>query len=221
MNLHEDVAPQLDDLHLVVDRPLIISDADEVLVQFAAGLDSFLRDQGLYYDISSFAITGNVRRQDDNEAISGDDVQALLKAFFRERTEHLPAVPGAAEALKSLSKDAQIIVVSNVPVDQRDARIRGLKKIGIDVPVIANIGLKGVVVREIASQIDAPVYFLDDIPHNIASVAEHAADVHRIHFVADPRLARLIDPAQDCHTRIDDWPSAETYIRDHMRSKGY
>ena len=221
MTLHQDVATQLDDLHLVADRPLIISDADEVLVQFAAGLEFYLQGQGLYYDISSFAITGNVRRQSDNEAVSAEEVQSILKAFFRERTEHLPAVPGAAEALESLSQDVQIVVVSNVPVGQRGARIKGLQKIGIDYPVIANIGLKGFVVQEIAHQVDAPVYFLDDIPYNITSVAEHAASVHRIHFVADPRLAKLIDPAEDCHHRIDDWPSAEAYIRDHMRSKGY
>jgi hypothetical protein len=221
MTLHDDVASQLDDLRLVADRPLIISDADEVLVQFVAGLESFLHDQDLYYDISSFAITGNVRRQSDDEAVSGEKVQSLLKTFFKECTEHLPAVPGAAEALQALSNEAQVIVVSNVPVAQREARIRGLKKVGIDYPVIANIGLKGIVVREISSQIDAPVYFLDDIPHNITSVAEHAADVHRIHFVADPRLARLIEPAADSHQRIDDWPSAQAYIRDHMRSKGF
>ncbi len=66
MTLHKDVATQLDDLHLVADRPLIISDADEVLVQFAAGLEFYLQGQGLYFDISSFAITGNVRRQSDS-----------------------------------------------------------------------------------------------------------------------------------------------------------
>ena len=221
MIVHDDVLQQLEGLSLSTDKPLIISDADEVLVQFAAGLDHFLRSRELYFDISSFAITGNVKRLSDDVAIEGDKVQDLLKTFFRERTEHLPAVPGAAEALGALSERAQVIVVTNVPLGQREARIRGLRGVGMDYPVIANIGLKGAVVRQITKDFQAPVFFLDDIPHNIASVAEHADDVHRIHFVADPRLAKLIDPAEDCHKRIDDWPTARTYMEDHMQSKGF
>ena len=221
MTVHDDVKQQLTELRLAPDRPLIISDADEVLLQFMAGLEHFLNGQDLYIDLSSFAITGNVKRNTDDVAVSGDEVKELLAAFFTERTEHLPAVPGAAQALEALSGRAQVIVVSNVPVGQREARIRGLQKVGMDYPVIANVGLKGAVVRDIAATINAPTFFLDDIPHNIASVAEHAEHVHRIHFVADPRLARLIDAAEDCHQRIDDWPTARAYIENHLGKEGY
>jgi hypothetical protein len=58
----------------------------------------------------------------------------------------------------------------------------------------------------------APVFFLDDITHNIDSVAEHAPDVHRIHFVADPRLAKLIGPASGASKRIDVWEEAQDWI---------
>jgi hypothetical protein len=221
MTVHDDVKQQLTELRLAPDRPLIISDADEVLLQFMAGLEHFLGGKDLYIDLSSFAITGNVKRNSDDTAVSGDEVKELLAAFFVERTEHLPAVPGAAEALEALSGRAQVIVVTNVPLEQREARIRGLRNVGMDYPVIANIGLKGAVIRDISATIKAPVFFLDDIPHNIASVAEHAEHVHRIHFVADPRLAKLIDPAKGCHQRIDDWPTAHAYIEGHLHSKGY
>jgi hypothetical protein len=221
MSVHDDVLHQLNTLDLSPDKPLIISDADEVLVQFVEGLDQFLREQELYFDIVSFAITGNVKRLEDDAVIDDDRVQQLLTSFFKERTEYLPAVPGAPEALKALSARAQVIVVSNVPLGQREARIRGLRNVGIDYPVIANIGLKGATISHITQDMQAPVYFLDDIPHNIASVAEHADHVHRIHFVADPRLARLIEPAEDCHQRIDDWPTAQAYMEDHMQAKGF
>jgi hypothetical protein len=43
-------------------------------------------------------------------------------------------------------------------------------------------------------------------------VAEHAPDVHRIHFVADPRLAKLIGPASGASKRIDVWEEAQDWI---------
>lgn len=222
MTLPVEVEEQIRALSLTPGRPLIISDADEVLVQFAAGLDIFLRERDLYFDIASFAITGNVRRLSDDEAIDAAEVQSLLQIFFRERTEHLPAVPGAAEALEKLSTRAHVVVLTNIPAEQRDARIRGLAKHGINYPVIANSGLKGFAVRRLADLVgDAPVLFLDDIPHNITSVAEEASDVHRIHFVADPRLAKLLKPAEHCHHRIDDWDSAHDYIDAHLGSFGH
>ena len=60
--------------------------------------------------------------------------------------------------------------------------------------------------------IDAPVFFLDDIPHNIDSVAECAPHVHRIHFIADPRLAGLIGAAKGASARIDAWHEAHDSI---------
>ena len=42
----------------------------------------------------------------------------------------------------------------------------------MDYPVIVGSGLKGPAVAWLTRHIDAPVFFLDDIPHNIDSVAE-------------------------------------------------
>jgi len=221
MKTHPDVTEQIDAVPIDGSKPLIITDADEVLVQFITGLDSYLQEQGLYLDLQSFAITGNVKRQSDHVAVDADVVQENMQAFFEHRTAHLPAVPGAAEALQSLSERAQIIVLSNVPLDQKDARIEGLQRIGVDYPVIANIGLKGAAIRDMTAHMDAPIFFLDDIPHNIDSAAEHADHVHRIHFVADPRLARLIDQADGAHTRIDDWPAAHDYIHQKIDESGH
>jgi hypothetical protein len=57
-----------------------------------------------------------------------------------------------------------------------------------------------------------PVFFLDDIPHNINSVAEDAPDVHCIHFIADPRLQKLIGKADGATKRIDIWAEVHDYI---------
>lgn len=221
--LHDDVARQIADLDIDPDRPIVISDADEVVLQFVAALEDFLaaRPRAMFLDLSSFALTGNIRYRDTSEPVPAADVKALLAGFFEERTEHLSPVPGAAEALARLAARAQIVILSNVPIGQRDARRRSLQRHGMDFPVIANSGAKGPAVARIVSAITAPAFFLDDIPHNIASVARESAEVVRMHFVADPRLARLVDPPPDCHFHGGDWPTARAFIEVELAERGY
>jgi hypothetical protein len=221
MQLNPDVLAQADRIPLDPDRPLILSDADEVILQFASVLEEFLHENELYLDMATFALTGNIKRQADDVAVSAEEVTALIGQFFVEKTELQPAVPGAPEALRTLSEKAQVVVVTNVPLQQREARIRAMKKLGMDYPLIANIGLKGAVVKHLADKMRAPVYFIDDIPPNIASVAKACDKVHCLHFVADQRLGSLLGPAEESLHRADTWPEAVAWLTDHMASLGY
>lgn len=219
--LHDEVRAQLLALPLDPRRPLVITDADEVVLQFVAALELFLTDRGLYLDLTSYALTGNIRRIGTGEPEPAAAVKALLADFFEERVEHVTPVPGAAEALAALSRRAQVIVLSNVPFGRREARQRALKGHGMDFPVIANHGPKGAAVAEIAARIAAPVVFVDDIPSNIASVARAAPQVIRLHFIADSRLARLSPACPECHARHDDWRSARAFIEAELAAGGW
>jgi len=221
MTIAPDILEQLKQTTVTKELPLLICDADEVLLQFVSALEAFLKDNGYYLDVSSFALTGNIRSQSDDVPANAAQVRDLIGAFFAARTEHIQAVPGAAVALNKIAKRAQIIVVSNIPLAQREARLKGLARQNMPYPVIANSGGKGAVVRRLADQVSAPVIFMDDIPQNISSVAESASHVHRIHFIADPRLAGMLGPATDCHHRIDDWPGATSYIENHLTMNGF
>lgn len=219
--LHEDVLPQIEALTLVRGRPLIVSDCDEVLMQFIAGLEIYLETQGLWLDLKSFALSGNIKRRATGETVAMADIPGLLQGFFASSTHALVAVPGAAEALKALSARAQIVVLTNVPRAQKETRARNLAVQGMDYPVIANKGLKGGAVRKLAEMVDAPVFFLDDIPHNIDSVAKAHSDCHLIHFIADERLAQLLGPAADCHLHTTDWTVAHDFITARLDEAGY
>ncbi len=221
MIVHPDVLEQADRIVLDPVRPLILSDADEVIVQFASVLEEFLHENELYLNLESFALTGNIRRKADDVAITAEEVTALIGQFFVEKTEYQPAVPGAPEALRTLSEKAQIVIVTNVPLQQREARVRSLQKLGMGYPLIANIGLKGAVVKHLADKVDAPVYFIDDIPPNIASVAKACPRVHNLHFVHDTRLGSLLGPAENSSHRADNWPDAAAWLADHMAGLGY
>ena len=79
-------------------------------------------------------------------------------------------------------------------------------------PVIAGKGPKGPVVKDLLGDFSQTVVFIDDLPPNLTSVATETPQVKRLHFIADPRLAKLLPPARDAHRRIDDWPSAAEWI---------
>lgn len=193
-------------------RPLIVCDADEVLLQFLVGLERFLDRQGLMLDLKKFAIHGNVRRRDTGEAVANDDVTKLIAGFFASDTGALDVVPGAAKALAQLSTRAQVVILSNLPESAREARQANLAGHGIAYPVIAGSGPKGILVKRLIEGSTRPVVFIDDLPPHHTSVATETPHVHRLHFVADPRLAKLLPPAADAHERIDEWPAAADWI---------
>jgi hypothetical protein len=202
---------QLDEIHVQRGRPMIITDADEVLFAFMAGLEGYLNGEGLTFDFSSFAITGNVK-DSDGVALDQKAVRQHLGVFFERHTGELAPVNDAAEHLAHLSEKAQIVVLSNIPLAHREARQDALRRHGMNYPLIANEGAKGPAVHDLFTRAAAPAIFIDDIPHNHSSVREHADDVHRLHFVADPRLARLIPKSDDAHERVDTWPEARPII---------
>jgi hypothetical protein len=206
---HPDILSQLETLEIDPSRPLIISDADEVLLKFMARLEYYLETKGLWIDLNNFAISGNIKSRETNEPV---EVPNMIDDFFATQTLHIDAAPGAVEAINSLSEVAQVIVLTNLPASEKQNRITNLAGHGISFPLVIGSGLKGPAVAWLAAQMQAPVFFLDDIPHNINSVAEHAPAVHRIHFIADPRLARLIGPADGASKRIDVWEEAHAWI---------
>lgn len=207
------VAEQLATLALARGKPLLIVDADEVLFYFMRGLERFLESRDLYFDWASYALHGNIRRRRDDAPVAAEILHPLLQRFFAEATEGLEPVEGAANALTELSRTSQVVILSNVPMPARGARIRALARHGMAFPLIANTGPKGPAVAFMLKQAMAPAVFIDDIPHNHKSVAEMAPAVHRLHYIADPRLAALLGPAPDCHHRAETWPDMQAHIQ--------
>lgn len=200
-------------------RPLVIVDADEVLFRFVEGLDAYLAGRGLYLDLTSYRLHGNVKRRSDGMALDDETVSALLSEF-REGRDDLAPVPGAVEAVIALRTHAQAVVLSNVTESEAPARRRNLDAAGLAIPLAINNGLKGPAVAQLAARAGAPAFFVDDIPHNLTSAAEHAPHVFRIHLVGDDRLRPLLPPARDAHFHAGDWAAAEAFIRQHLDRGG-
>ncbi|WP_417462050.1 hypothetical protein [Kordiimonas sp.] len=193
-------------------RPLLLLDADEVLLRFVEHLEAYLPSRGHELRLTSFQLGGNIFDLSTEKRAEGAVVKALIAGFFDDCTHDVPLVDGAREALDSLKAHYDIAVLSNVPDRCRDARATNLRGHGLDVPVIANRGEKGPVAAMLASATRKTVVFVDDLPPQHASVAEHAPDVHRVHFIADPRLGPMLEKAEHAHVRIDDWPTLERHL---------
>jgi len=206
------------DAHAVpigADQPLLILDADEVLLRFVEGFDRFLRARELFIDLTSYRLHGNVKRLDDHSQVLDVEVTALLDEF-RADLDSLIMVEGAQATLQALSPLLQIVILSNVPPAQAEARLRNFASHGFDFPLLTNSGLKGEAVRTLVKQGGTPAFFVDDIPQHLQSVATFAPHVWRIHLIGDDRLKPLLQAAEHAHLRADSWADAEAFIRSKL-----
>lgn len=200
---------------VVAGRPLIVVDADEVVLRFVDGFDRFLRERALLLDLASYRLHGNVRRLDDGSALLDVEVSALLDEF-RAELDWLEPVEAAQEVLGRLAARAGIVVLSNITPAQAVARARNLARHGLEFPLIANSGPKGPALRQLANRARAPTFFLDDIPQHLESCARHAPEVIRIHLIGDARLKGLLPPCDQAHHNAADWRAAGAFIESHL-----
>ncbi len=193
-------------------RPLLLLDADEVLLRFVERLEQYLLTQGVELRLTSFQLSGNIYPLGSDTPVPGGHVRDHIAGFFDACVDDVPLVDGALHALDHLRDHYQIAILSNVPSRCRARREASLKAQGLDFPVIANKGDKGPGAKEMADAVRAHTVFVDDLPPQHASVAAHAPDIHRVHFIGDPRLAALIGKAPDAHVRFDDWPALGAHL---------
>lgn len=213
--LSEEISSQIETLDLDPDRPLVISDADEVLLQFMHQFEIYLDRHDMWIDLSSFKLQGNIKYKGGDEVVDMTN-RNIIDDFFAAETLNFSPVDGAADALAALSKEAQVIILTNLPLAQKCERQTNLSQHGMDYPVVVGSGLKGPAVKSLGEKINAPLFFLDDIPHNINSVAEHMPQSGRIHMIADPRLSKLIGAAEGASARIDQWHEAQSWILEKL-----
>jgi hypothetical protein len=194
-------------------RPLVAIDADEVLVEFAGHLTRWLKGVGYEMRLERYALEGAIFPLGEEFPVGFDGAIALIDAFFEEETERQTALEGAVEAVGRLARDAQVVVLTNVPRHARAARAENLAALGLDLPLVANVGGKGRAIGWLAERAAAPAVFVDDSPSQIASAARHAPDVGRIHFAGSPFIAAVLPEAPEAHERVADWPACEAAIR--------
>jgi hypothetical protein len=202
-------------------RPLLITDCDEVLLHMVSHFQQWLgeeHDIDFAFETGEFA--GALTERASGQQVGEERVWPLLNNFFRGEMHRQTLVPGALEALGRIGEIADIVVLTNLGDEAHPWRVDQLARHGIGHEVVCNRGGKGVPARALIERYGATrTVFVDDLPVHHASVTKHAPEVHRLHMVAEPRLAPAVPPAEHAHARIDDWPTACEWILERLDEK--
>lgn len=195
-------------------KPLLISDCDEVLLHMVVPFQEWLdTDKHIHFDLESGDFVDALRHKHDGTLVAREDVWPMLKEFFDGEMHRQGAIDGAVEAINQLSEQANIVILTNLLDDRRDARAEQLRAVGIDFPVYCNQGGKGEALAKIVAEFDPSVaVFVDDLGHQHGSVAKTAPHVWRLQMVGEPILAKHIKTNPAAHARIDSWAEALPWI---------
>lgn len=207
-----------------MNRPLVISDCDEVLLHMIVPWSGWLREaHGIDFSFEGHDFARNMRYASSGEIVPTDKVWSLLDAFFTHEMKRQYPIAGALEAMAELSRHADVVVLTNLTDGHRDRRVAQLRDHGLDLRVYTNQGPKGPALRAIVDEFQpSQVMFIDDIAQHHGSVADLAPDVHRLHLCGEPKIAPMIHCAHQAghaHARIDDWASALPWLLDRIHGE--
>lgn len=197
-------------------KPLIISDVDDVILQFIEPFGQFLNARSLKFLPRSFKLTGNIVGIHDELPIDEASVRQALHDFFAE--QHLWQKPfeHVATALADLAGEADIVFLTAMPTKFTDARRLHLDALGLGFPMVAVETAKGPVAARIRDRHNGPVVFVDDMAHNLVSVGQHLPDCLLL-SLAPPSAVHALAPRPPESARpVRDWAEASDIIKSHF-----
>lgn len=196
-----------------MNRPLIVSDCDEVLLHMVIPFREWLDEQHDIHFSFSEGFERALRHKDSGDPVERSRVWSLLGGFFETEMHRQIPIAGAVETMARLAQRADIVIVTNIGEEMASARAEQIHRHGMPFEVIGNRGGKGPAVARLLAERTPPLsFFIDDLANNHLSVAQDAPHCWRLHFVGEPEMAPHVETARDAHARIDNWPDAEAWI---------
>src|SRR5919107_5055889 len=133
-----------------MNRPLLISDCDEVLLHMVGHFADWLEaEHAIRFDLETGQFVEAMTYADTGDPLDMEQAWALLDRFFRDEMHRQTLVPGAAEALGRIAEIADIVILTNLGSEAHAWRVDQLAGHGISHDVICNQGGKGVPVAEL------------------------------------------------------------------------
>jgi hypothetical protein len=193
-------------------RPLIVSDIDEVVLEFLTPFDRYLRSKGHELLPRSFRLHGNIVSLDTGIEASRDAVDAFEHGFYADQENWQFAAPHAIQALHSLSRHADIVFLTAMPPRHEATRRALLDRISLPFPMIATEEPKGKIVKALHGDRRQPVFFIDDIARNLQSVRAHLPSCFLIHLMANDAFRRFAPETEEDVLHANDWLHAQDLI---------
>ncbi|TSB02131.1 HAD family hydrolase [Sphingorhabdus contaminans] len=201
-----------------MNKPLLISDCDEVLLHMIVPFRDWLDEaHHIHFDLVHGDWGEALRHKHDGTVVERGRVWDLLNGFFDTEMHRQQAIDGAVDAINRLNEVADVVILTNLLDHRAGPRAAQLKAVGISAPVFTNQGGKGEALGRILDEYKPSVaVFVDDLGHQHDSVGELFPDVWRLHFVGEPLLWERVKPSRAAHARLDRWADAEHWIREKL-----
>ncbi|QRM55031.1 hypothetical protein [Sinorhizobium sp. BG8] len=197
------------------DRPLVVCDVDEVVLEFLTPFREFLNSRGHDLLPRSFRLHGNIVGLIDGTITDNAVISALQEDFFADQEAWQRPALQAVETLTMLGKDADVVFLTAMPPRHEATRRRLLDRVGLTFPMVATEEEKGPVVRALHRQRSLPAVFIDDISRNLESVRAHAPDTLLLHLMANAEFRAMAPALGDGVVSATDWTHAASLIRAH------
>ena len=210
--MNSDTLKQIKNLSIDPKKPLLIFDADEVLVLFAHHFSEFLNKHGWRLNLKGYRLDDAIEHIQDHYLASNTTYQRLIDEFIDQETAHQPEAPGASATLEKFKNLAEIIILTNVPARAYSHRIKNLSDLNMGYPTICNTGLKGPALFELAKLTKNTCIFIDDNPFQIASAAKYTPDIYRFHFTACEIVKKTMPKARGATHRPSSWHEVDKLL---------
>jgi len=194
------------------DRPLLVLDVDDVVLEFIRPFPRYLQQEGYRLTLGDFRLHGNVFHVETGAEAERERVAELLASFFDNQSDWQTLADGAADAIATIARDAEVVLLTAMPHRHRDVRRRHLDALGLPYPLLTTEMAKGPAILRLRGATERPVAFVDDMPHNLTSARDAVPDAHLFHLMAENALRALIPPPPDGITIVDDWHDARPRI---------
>lgn len=200
-----------------MNRPLIISDCDEVLLHMVAHFRDWLGEsQGVTFRMEGNNFANAMRWNSTGQPVEERDIWRLLGGFFDTEMDRQLPIDGAIAGINAVAEHADVVILTNLTDERQERRARQLAEHGIHARVFTNQGPKGPALAAILEEYrPSRAIFIDDLPQHHKSAADTVPDVLRLHLCGEPMLSPHIDCAHeagDAHARIDDWAQATPWL---------
>ena len=207
-----------------MNRPLIASDCDEVLLHMVAHFRDWLGEEHAV-DFRMDGDFGNaLTRRGAGESVPQEEVWTLLGGVFETQMDHQKPIEGALEAIDTLSNHADVVILTNLVDKRQERRREQLLAHGLDARVFTNQGPKGPALQRILDEYrPSRAIFIDDLPQHHQSAREtFGKDITTLHLVGEPLVAPHIACAHragHADARIDDWASALPWLMEQLEKE--
>ncbi len=205
-----------------MNRPLIISDCDEVILHMVVHFKDWLEEsQGVDFQLEGNNFANALRWQNSGKVLEQKDVWRFLGGFFDTEMDKQAPIAGAIEGINQLAEEADVVVLTNLVDERRDRRAEQLAAFGLHARVFTNQGPKGPALKAIIEEYaPSKAIFIDDLAQHHESASQIVPLTKRLHLCGEPMIAAHIECAHKAghaDARIDQWSHALPWLKGQLQ----